>query len=110
MKDFTIESLAIAFGRPLPVSDAPESNEGLQEAPESKDWPSPRNDYWHDSCHECERGSFAGPKRVRHCWICENSPEHKERERQFRIANLTESLKEHQKQSRLIRKSLKELQ
>lgn len=37
MKDFTIESLAIALGRPLPVSDTPESNEGLQEAPESKE-------------------------------------------------------------------------
>lgn len=37
MKDFTIESLAIAFGKPLPISDACECQEGLQEAPESKE-------------------------------------------------------------------------
>lgn len=34
MKDLQIESLAIAFGKPLPISDACECQEGQQEAPE----------------------------------------------------------------------------
>lgn len=37
MKDLQIESLAIAFGKPLPISDACECQEGLQEAPESEE-------------------------------------------------------------------------